>query len=188
MPSNQQFGVEHRDILLAWTSLWMLVPGLTWELPCIFECGRCEANSLASLLLPLGAAASFFHWSNNVAWSAYHGIDVTLTVTLATLFTSQLWVQDELVLIGLTVIPMGVAFVRQWEEQCRLPVDWFEVTVWHLTFRYFAFWLAMFSVLPKPLTVGVVLLAGMVFTLLYVKHIEWLLALCAKGNKEFITA
>lgn len=130
--------VSSRQRILAWTSLWIYVPSIVWIIrfpsPVPFW---------YFILLPISGTLSLLHWLNNSNGDWRHIADVTVAVVLAISLSYRLVETKRNLECACFCGGMASFFIFQRIAQRVTNVHWGLVTLFHVLFRYFGFWLAM---------------------------------------------
>ena len=150
--------VQH-DYVLAWTSLWILVPFLTWfSSGFVFAVGSHVVPWYVVLLLPFSCGISIKHWLHNMRGSIVHRLDMSLsTLSITTHIWFLVFIERAFVAycLGLALV-FFFALARLTKQNYtpnsghvdidkHMHINWGGAMIFHTIFRYFAFWITMYS-------------------------------------------
>lgn len=166
--------LEQRFHILAWTSLWLYVPPIVWWL-------TREINNVPliyAIFIPLSGTLSLVHWTDNHPNSKKHKMDLYVAISLACMLTYRLIDTGRMLVCSCIVTCLMLFFIlqryAQRDKHNNNIVDWSMVTLFHLLFRYFAFWLAMAVHLPTTWPWELYAIVCALLTIIYISHVMYL--------------
>jgi hypothetical protein len=158
------FGItrEQHDRVLAWTSLWILVPFFTWCMSgLMLEPGSHVAPWYLVVWLPCSAGVSLRHWIRNIRGSKTHKADMSLAISNIVIHVYLLvHIDRTLVAAGLCSALFfffalarltksnykpkdGLSAAEDDTVSSHAHVNWGQAMTFHTIFRYCAFWLTL---------------------------------------------